>query len=138
MPKDLSVKESTTQKHCVEWFTRQYPDVVISSFPNDLLWGDPRKDPRFFAKINHTKAMGFNPGMPDLIIFKGKGVWNVEDKILSISGALLIEMKRKGQKPTEKQTEIHAKLRKAGYQVEVATSLEEFMTVVKNYMEQLG
>lgn len=110
------MKEDNLQQACVEWFTMEYENKglgMIVHIPN----GGAR------SKIEGAKfkRIGVKSGFPDLQIFK-KGCERI----------LFIEMKTEARHSalSDKQIEMHRKLKSFGQVTMVCRSLETFMTVV--------
>lgn len=109
-------EESKLQKACIKWFDSQYPRHVLFAIPN----GGGRTP----IQGAILKAEGVRAGVPDLFLAFAK-----ED-----TGGLFIEMKTEEGKLNENQKVMIPKLRKAGYQVEVVRSFDEFKSLVDKYL----
>lgn len=123
--KKRSNEESDTQKACVSWFRMQYPKfrMLLFAIPNGaVLKGNAKQRG---IQMNRMKNEGLVPGVADLFLSVPSG---------ELSG-LYIEMKtRKGnQSPNQKIFELS--VIKAGYGYVLARSLDQFMEVVRKYLE---
>ena len=118
--------ESRVQQACVRWMRLQFPQIVISSFPNQGV--------RSRANASRMKAEGLTAGCPDLIIFSQGAEKDEHGNIIDAYGALLIEMKTEKGVLSAAQKEVHEKLRNAGYKVAVCRNFDEFKQVVETYL----
>ncbi len=126
--KKTSVKhfESALQRQCVKWFELQHPHYMVYAIPN----GGSRS--KVEAKI--MKGEGVLAAIPDLCIPVPKKGY----------ASLYIEMKRPEVVTVDKthkkgtvspgQKARHEQLRSFGNKVEVAWTLDEFMTIVNEYL----
>ena len=108
--------ESQIQRACVRWFRYQHPTLVLASFPN----GGKRSP----LEASILKAEGCLAGMPDLVLFVASGGYY----------GLFIEMKTLGGRLTENQINVQQSLKRAGYAVEVCRSLDQFKSIINNYL----
>lgn len=69
--------------------------------------------------------MGTQAGHPDFVLYVANGGYN----------GLFIELKTDKGIVTEKQSEFHADVKRAGYLVEVCRSFEQFKSIIENYLE---
>lgn len=110
--------EEQNQVALVAWFRLQYPRyyqlLTLGSFGENV--GERR--------MARLKQMGLTPGFPDLFL-----AIPTED----YSG-LYIEMKRKGGKVTNIQSEIHELLRENNYAVHVAYWFEQAKDIIDDYL----
>lgn len=112
--------ESVEQQQLMEWAERQsgaYPVLA-------RLFHCPNGGHRSKATAGKLKAEGVRAGVPDM--------W-LPARCRGYSG-LVFEMKRKGEKPTEKQREWLAFLQEEGYFTGVCYSAEEAITLVCWYL----
>jgi hypothetical protein len=120
--------EHDEQASVIAWWQLQqamHPwlaDIILAAIPN----GGYRA-----PKTARTmKAEGVVAGMPDLMLCHLDDGDYVDDP----SGALFIEMKRKGGKATETQLEVHRKLRAQGYVVVVCEGRDEAVRAICDYL----
>lgn len=117
--------ESQIQSGCVRWFRIQYPkfQMLLFAIPNGaVLKGDKK---RRGMQMNRLKAEGLVPGSADLFLSIPSG---------DLSG-LYIEMKTPKGRQSENQKRFEEAVLGAGYGYALPRSLDEFMKVVKNYLE---
>lgn len=110
--------EHQLQKACVTWFRLQYPAAIIYAVPNGGY--------RHYATAVKLNDEGVTAGVPDLFSPEPRKGFH----------GLYIEMKVKGNYPTDAQKEMISKLTARGYYVGVCYTLEEFVTLVKNYFNE--
>lgn len=124
--KTKSRKKPTDDEHkiqvaCVNWFRLQYPKLrnILFAIPNG-----GRRDAVTGAKL---KEEGATSGVADLILLKSNRFY----------GGLCIEMKKPGgyQFPSQKAWQKDAEANGAKYVV--CKSLEEFMKVVTDYLNDV-
>lgn len=117
-PKD---EEHKIQVSMVNWFRLKYPLMRhnLFSVPNG-----GRRDAVTGAKL---KAEGVLPGVSDLILLKSNRFY----------GALLIETKTKKGVQRESQKEWEAKITADGYKYVVCRSLDDFIKVVTDYLNDV-
>lgn len=110
--------EHDLQVACVNWFRYQYPKCLIYCIPN----GGHRN----VVVAKKLKAEGVLSGVPDLHIpISKKGLHG-----------LYVELKAGNNKPTENQLTIMGKLENEGYQCAVCWTIDEFITVVNDYLKE--
>ena len=116
-PRDL---EHCLQCACVRWYRLAYPQHRHNLFavPNGGY-----RTPTTAAKI---KAEGALPGVADLILLIARGEHH----------GLLIEMKTDKGRQSEAQREWQELITKDGYKYVVVRSIEEFIKVVSNYLNE--
>lgn len=112
--------ESGLQKACVEWFRVQYRKHAL------MLFAVPNGGGRSRIESAIMKGEGVTAGVSDLILLEARGGW----------GALCIEMKTlsKKSKQSPAQLEWQRATENAGNRYEVCRTLEQFMSVVNDYM----
>ncbi len=117
-PKD---EEHKIQCSMVNWFRLKYPSMRHNLFavPNG-----GRRDAVTGAKM---KAEGVLAGVADLILLKSNRFY----------GALLIETKTKKGVQSQSQKEWQSKITEDGYKYVVVRSLDEFMRVVTDYLNDI-
>lgn len=109
--------ESRLQSACVKWFRLQYPYLLLFAIPN----GGKRS--LIEAKI--MKGEGVLAGVADLFLSEPKGEFH----------GLYIEMKVDKGQQTDNQKWFEQKAKERGYQYVVSRSLDNFMEVVKQYLD---
>jgi hypothetical protein len=116
-PRDL---EHRLQCACVRWFRLAYPQHQHNLFavPNGGY-----RTPATAAKI---KAEGALPGVSDLILLIARGGYH----------GLLIEMKTDKGRQSEAQREWQRLIETDGYKYVVVRSIEEFIKVVTDYLNE--
>ena len=116
-PRDL---EHRLQCACVRWFRLAYPQHRHNLFavPNGGY-----RTPATAAKI---KAEGALPGVSDLILLIARGGYH----------GLLIEMKTDKGRQSEAQREWQRLIEADGYKYVVVRSIEEFIKVVTDYLNE--
>lgn len=116
-PRDL---EHRLQCACVRWFRLAYPQHHHNLFavPNGGY-----RTPSTAAKI---KAEGALPGVSDLILLIARGGYH----------GLLIEMKTDKGRQSEAQREWQRLIEADGYKYVVVRSIEEFIKVVTDYLNE--
>lgn len=119
--KKPSDEEHRIQCSCVRWFRYAYPEygMLLYAVPNG-----GRRDSVTGAKL---KAEGVIAGVSDL---------NMDVANRSYHG-LRIEMKTRTGKQRESQQEFQKAVEAAGYKYVVCRSVDEFVEVVKRYMEDV-
>lgn len=124
--KTKSCKKPTNEEHkiqvaCVNWFRLKYPKLrnILFAIPNG-----GRRDAVTGAKL---KEEGATSGVADLILLKSNRLY----------GGLCIEMKKPGgyQSPSQKAWQKDAEANGAKYVI--CKSLEEFMKVVTDYLNDV-
>lgn len=113
-------REHRLQCACVRWFRLAYPKHHHNLFavPNGGY-----RTPATAAKI---KAEGALPGVSDLILLLARGKYH----------GLLIEMKTDKGKQSEAQKEWQKLIEADGYKYVVVRSIEEFIKVVTDYLNE--
>lgn len=109
--------EHQLQVSCIKWFRLKYRGHLIYSIPNG-----GKRNIIIAAKL---KSEGVVSGIPDLHIPIANRFYH----------GLYIEMKVKPNTPTDNQETIMNQLRVNGYKCEVCYSLDEFISVVTNYLK---
>jgi len=118
--KKYTYGEDKLQIDCRYWFDCQYPELklLLHHSPNEGLLMKHDKDG---AK---RKAMGMRAGFPDFIFLHPNKFYPY----------LAIELKTKGNYQTPHQKEYQAAVEREGARYVVVRSLEEFMTVINEYL----
>ena len=114
--------EERLQESCIKWIEYQYPSWLkegrIYHSPNG-----ERRDAITGAKL---KRMGVVPGVPDLFIRIARHGYH----------GLYIELKTKKGRLSDKQRQFADSAVADGYKFVVVRSLDEFMKVVKTYLDE--
>jgi hypothetical protein len=123
-------RESKLQQECVEWFRVKFPDKILFAIPNGGRRG------LIEAKI--MKGEGVLAGVPDLFLAQQKTFY-VTGPCMESSGfetyhGLFIEMKTDKGKLSPAQKAMHARLRGAGYKVEIARCFDQFERIIRDYL----
>lgn len=126
-PKPATESEDKIQSDCFMWFYNAYPVL------RGLLFHIPNGGQRSAREANKFKAMGVIAGIPDLFLSipsRNKNGLNT-----GLYYGLYIEMKTPTGVLSKEQKEIHIKLIAQGYHVTVCRSLEEFKSLILNYLQ---
>ena len=112
--------EEEVQISCVTWFRLQYHELAL------LLYHVPNGGKRGKVEAARFKAMGVQRGVSDLCLDVARsGYHGLRIEMKKISGdSRQSEEQRKWQEAVEAQ----------GYKYAVCRSLEEFITIVENYL----
>lgn len=117
-------RKPTDHEHClqvsmVQWFRLKYPTLIHNLFaiPNG-----GRRDAVTGARL---KAEGQLAGVSDLILLKANRFYH----------GLLIEVKTKVGRQSEKQKDWGQKIANDGFKYIVVRSLDEFITEITNYIK---
>lgn len=114
--------EATIQESCVQWFRWQYGAEV-----SRLLFHSPNGGYRHTREAVKFKRMGVVPGVADLILMIPNSKYH----------ALCFEMKNGKQgRQTDNQKIWQRLVEKRGYKYVVVRSLEEFITMVREYLNE--
>lgn len=114
----MTGSEAQEQKALFEW-AEYFPALKwLHAIPNG-----GRRDKKEAADL---KRQGVKAGVSDIFLPLPKGKYH----------GLYIEMKVKGNKPTEKQTEFLEYAKGAGYAVAVTYSAEEAIKVITMYLKE--
>lgn len=126
-----SPSEDAIQSACVQWFSLAYPSL------RRLLHHSANEGKRT-TRVVHThvgtrvvcsggarlKALGMQPGFPDLFLAVPRGGQH----------GLFVEMKSAKGTVRDTQREMLALLSEQGYATAVCRSLDEFRSVIDNYL----
>lgn len=114
--------EHHVQVACVNWFRLQYPEL------DGLLFAIPNGGQRNKIVAAKLKAEGVVAGVADMMLAVASKDAN----------GLFIEMKtdRKGSRQSDKQKEWQAKVCQKGYLYKIARTLDEFMKLIKDYLDE--
>lgn len=113
--------EDTLQKLAVRWFDYQYPRLRLR------LHHSPNGGKRNAIEAAKFKQMGVRAGFPDLILL-------VPNRFYPFIG---IELKTKTGRLSEHQREYQKEFESIGAKYVVCRSLDEFMKVVTDYLNDL-
>lgn len=114
-------EEHQKQKSMVDWFRLKYPSMRHN------LFAVPNGGRRDASSGRRLKEEGVLPGVADLILLKSNRFY----------GALLIEVKTDKGKQSEYQKGWEEKITADGFKYVVVRSLDEFITVVENYLKDV-
>lgn len=90
------------------------------------LFAIPNAGKRSIGAANYMKAEGLESGVPDMFL--------AQSRIMCCHHGLFIEQKILGGKTSVTQEDWHARLRKAGYRVEICYTADEAIATIKNYL----
>jgi hypothetical protein len=128
-------EEEQHQVAFVQWFRAQYPRyadlLTIASFGENV----------GARRMGRLKQMGLTAGYPDLVLYLPKRTEHYrysrfgrpEEWTVEFIAGLFIEMKSKDGIIGNHQHEIHEKLRKYHYKVEVAYNWDEAKLIISEY-----
>lgn len=127
----MKYEESYIQQSCVTWFRYQYPQYAqVLIHPAN----EGRRDLKMVrtkyglrtvcTSAQRLKAEGVTPGTADLLLLVPRGPF----------GSLAIEMKTEKGKLSDHQSEWGYHYTMAGNLYKVCRSLEDFMSVVNDYL----
>lgn len=116
-------REDRLQMNCKYWFDCQYPQyrLLLHHSPNEGLL---MKHDRDGAK---RKAMGMRPGFPDFIFLMPNRQYPY----------LAMELKSEKGRQSDHQKEYQQAVENAGGRYRVIRSLDEFMTEINGYLNNL-
>ena len=131
--------EDILQEACVTWFKLQYPKVTILHPKNE---GNRKSlvskanGKSYSPDGNRNKKMGVLAGTPDLFVMKVHSHETFENNYFDVTiyHGLWIELKAPGRTQSKEQKEFEVKAKAEGYAYYVCKSVDEFMTVVNNYL----
>ena len=112
--------EDRLQIGCVRWFSLAYGNYAR------LLHHSPNGGSRNAIEAAKFKQMGVRAGFPDLILLVPKKGYH----------ALFVEMKTRTGRQSEHQKEYQSAVEKMGYKYAICRSVEDFIKVVDEYMEE--
>ncbi len=110
--------ESRLQSGCVQWFRLQYPSLA------KLLIAVPNGGRRGKIEASIMKGEGVTAGVSDLLLLIPRKKY----------GCLGIEMKIKGNYQSVSQKQWQERFEAGGNKYAVCHSLDEFMSVIKDYL----
>lgn len=119
----MNHEESKLQQQCVAWFRAQYPQyAMLLTHPANEGNGN-----RVSGAIH--KAEGTVAGVPDLLLFMPSFT------LLERYNGLGIEMKTMRGRQTQQQKDFQEMIEAAGYKYVVVRRLEEFVIVIRKYID---
>ena len=126
MPSKFRASEHQEQKAVIDWWA-----VMCASYklPEFALFAVPNAAKRSFVLAAMLKAEGMRAGIPDLILL-AKCPRDPE------AGCLLVEMKRKPNKPSPEQIVVIDYLRHAGYHCVIAWNAVEAIRAIEAYLKK--
>lgn len=110
--------EDNLQKSCVQWFSLQYREYA------KLLHHSPNGGKRNAIEAAKFKAMGVRAGFPDLILCIARHGYH----------GLFVELKTEKGRQTDNQKYYQCVLEEQGYRYEVVRSIEDFQTILNDYL----
>ena len=113
--------EDQLQKSCVRWFDLKYPRL------KEYLFHVPNGGKRNAVEAAKFKQMGVRPGVPDLLLI-------LPNRFYPFMG---IEMKATGGRQSEHQREYQRIFESVGAKYAVVRSIDEFIKVIEEYMEEI-
>ena len=114
--------EHELQKNAISYFRLVYPKYSIN------LFAIPNAGKRSPRGGKWMKDEGLTAGVSDLFLALPVGRFH----------GMFIEMKIHPNKPTDSQIKFQEAMRKRGYEAVICYSIDEFMTVVHNYIETIS
>ena len=114
--------EERLQESCIKWIELQYP----SWLRNGRIYHSPNGERRDAITGAKLKRMGVVPGVPDLFIRIARHGYH----------GLYIELKTEKGRLSDKQRQFADSAVADGYKFVVVRSLDEFMRVVKTYLDE--
>lgn len=118
--------ESKLQTACVKWFRMQYRQY------NKLLFAIGNGGQRSKIEAGIMKGEGVVAGVADMMLAVSN--YNLPKEARLIHG-LFIEFKVGKNKQTAEQKAFEAKVTAQGYQYAVVRSIDEFMSLINNYLK---
>ena len=134
--RSVEPSESQSQAAVIQWWAlacKGYglPEFALFSVPNGaVLAGNAQ---RRAIQMNNLKRTGLRAGVPDLFLAVPHPVQSAAPDAEWLSG-LFVEMKKRGNKPSEPQIAMHYYLRTHGYHCVVAMSSDEAIQAIKGYL----
>jgi len=131
----MNHEESNLQQQCVAWFRAQYPQyAMLLTHPINEGSGHTTTDRR---RQGIHKAEGAVAGVPDLLLFMRSDFNKViRDGVTYLLpyNMLGIEMKTKNGKQSREQKDFQKMFEAASNMYVVVRSLEEFRTIINEYI----
>ena len=128
----MKYEESKLQQACVGWFRGEYPEYA-------MLLTHPINEGSGHADIDRKrqgihKKEGAVAGVADLILFMSAEYQEPGMTKIYRYHALGIEMKTSKGRQSQEQKDFQQMFQAAGYKYAVVRSIEEFMTLVNDYI----
>lgn len=114
------ISETQIQIQCINWFRQQYRAIYDAG----CLIHIANERQCSMRRGKELKDMGVRKGIPDLCLFMARKGFH----------GLFIEMKAPHEYPRPEQRQIMAMLEREGYKCVVCRSLEEFRTIINDYL----
>lgn len=114
-------EEHRIQVSCVRWFRLKYPKL------KHILFAVPNGGIRDIVTGSKLKDEGATRGVSDLILLKSNRFY----------GGLAIEMKKPGGHQSQAQKEWQMECESAGNKYVICHSLDEFMKVITDYLNDV-
>lgn len=124
--KKRAMPEADLQIAIVEWFNRAYPEHF------DLLHHSPNGGFRLKSEAVRLQKMGVKAGFPDLVLFFKRTI-----RPEYFYAGLAIELKAKGEKPTDKQNQWLKILHDVGFISTWSDNFEEATKILAHYMHPI-
>lgn len=113
----MKISEDALQRQCISWFRWKYPSYRLR------LWHSPNGGSRNVIEATKLKSMGVVPGVCDLLLTVPKNGY----------AGCFIELKV-GNNSLSANQEAFIKAHEKDYSCHVVYSLEQFETVINNYL----
>ncbi len=112
-------EEDKLQQSCIRWFDYQHPKLSL------LLHHSPNGGFRNKIEAAKFKLMGVRKGFPDLILLVSSNGYH----------ALMIELKSSKGRQQESQKLFQQAVEAQGYKYALCYSLDEFITIINEYLK---
>lgn len=112
--------EAKLQSECFRWFRYAYPKH------RKLFFAIPNGGSRNIIEASNLKAQGVVAGVADtFLLISGRGLYG-----------LFIEFKVGKNNLTYEQSEFMCQVKKNNYGFEVVRNIDDFMNIIKNYLNE--
>ena len=125
----MNQEEHNIQCACVRWFNLQWPEY------RGLLFAVPNGGARSKATAGKLKAEGIVAGVADLILLVPQWFTTWRGQEGCKYAGLCIEMKTDKGRQSPEQKQWQEMVEAHGYRYRVCRSLDEFMSVVNEYLQ---
>lgn len=139
-------REEDLQMAVAKWIDSQYPDLLWNHNPAGAQMPKKKVGGRWISPTAiRMKKMGSRPGIPDIMVYKGKKIgnanWRLGDKLLPVYEyiGLAIELKviypsgKKGV-TSDAQKKVLSQLQKEGWKCYVCYTYDEVQKVINWYL----
>jgi hypothetical protein len=125
-------------EHDIQCAFVQWCRMSESKYPAlKLAFAVPNGANRHIVTAMKNKREGQRAGVPDWV-FPARGWMSIEDEDSTVKGriahSLMLEFKRPGQRATREQKQYHSLAKIYGHRVEIVTSAEQAISIVKEYL----